>query len=74
MSSRTSRLASPPPPEDFLAFLEERRGVDSRGARSLLGNWLLSYEPTPWARSQLGAKPGSHEAAPHRESPRSVAA
>jgi len=46
----TARDSTPP---DFLAFLQERHALESSQACRLLGDWLVSYEPSPAARLHL---------------------
>lgn len=41
-------------PLDFAEFLSRRQGLETGKALSMLGSFLLTYEPRNGARAQLG--------------------
>ena len=49
--------SSEQPPCDFLAFLSAELGIEASDAAEVLGDWLLRYEPGPFARSHGSLAP-----------------
>jgi hypothetical protein len=48
-------------PEDFVAHLQARLGLEDEAATlAALGNWLASYEPGPAALARATPRPSLH--------------